>query len=114
MQKTVLLFFIALFTVIFSMPALYAQDDLYEKGRRAYIRKDYEAAVKYLSDYVARKPDPEAFYLLGYANYEVKRKGSPKGRSSFWGDTETAEYFKKAYLIDPKVSARSIDMKKEK
>ena len=111
MKKTAVLFFATLVAVIVSVPVLHAQDELFEKGRRAYLRKDYGTAVKYLSDYVARKPDPEAFYLLGYANYEVKRKGSSKGRKNFWGDTETAGYFKEAYLLDPKVSAKSIDLK---
>ncbi len=112
MQKTAALFFAVLFAVIFSVSALYAQDELFEKGRRAYLKKDYSTAVKYLTGYVARKPDPEALYLLGYANYEVKRKGSSKGKKNFWGDTETVEYFKEAYLIDPRVSARSLDLKK--
>jgi len=114
MKKTAVLFFAVLVAVLFSVPALYAQDELFEKGRRAYLKKDYSTAVKYLSEYVAQKPDPEALYLLGYANYEVKRKGSPKGKKNFWGDTETAEYFREAYLIDPKVSAKSIDLKKGK
>ncbi len=114
MQRTAVLFFAVLVAVIFSVQVLYAQDELFEKGRRAYLKKDYSTAVKYLSDYVAQKPDAEALYLLGYANYEVKRKGSRKGKENFWGDTETARYFKEAYLIDPKVSAKSIDMKKGK
>jgi uncharacterized membrane protein YukC len=114
MQKTAVLFSAVLVAVIFSVSVLYAQDELFEKGRRAYLKKDYKTAVKYLSEYVAQKPDPEALYLLGYANYEVKRKGPRQGKKTFWGDTETAEYFKEAYLLDPKVSARSIDMKKGK
>ncbi len=114
MQKTAVLFFAVLVTVLFSVPVLYAQDELFEKGRRAYLKKDYRTAVKYLSEYVARTPDAEALYLLGYANYEVKRKGPSKGKKTFWGDTETAEYFREAYLIDPKISARTIDIKKGK
>jgi uncharacterized membrane protein YukC len=114
MRKTAVLFFTVLVAVFFLVSALHAQDELFEKGRRAYLKKDYRTAVKYLREYVARTPDPQALYLLGYANYEVKRKGPRRGKKNFWGDTETAEYFKEAYLIDPKVSAQSIDLKKGK
>ncbi len=114
MQKYAVSFFAILVVVLFSVPVLYAQDELFEKGRRAYLKKDYRGAVKYLGEYVARTPDPEALYLLGYANYEVKRKGPSRGKKTFWGDTETAEYFREAYLIDPRISARSFDLRKGK
>ena len=114
MQKAAAFFFTVLVAVFFSVPALLAQDELFEKGRRAYLKKDYRSAVKYLSEYVAQSPDPQALYLLGYANYEVRRKGPRQGKKNFWGDTGTAEYFREAYLIDPKVSARSIDLHKSR
>jgi len=114
MQRIAALFFAVLVVVLFSVPVLYAQEELFQKGRSAYLKKDYSTAVKYLSEYTSRKPDPEALYLLGYANYEVKRKGSSRGKKNFWGDSETTEYFRGAYLIDPKVSAKSIDLKQEK
>lgn len=114
MQKPGVIVCAALIAVIFSASALCAQDELYEKGRRAYLKKDYKTAVKYLSDYVALNPDAGAYYLLGYARYELLRKtGSPKGKKDFWGDTRTAEHFRDAYLIDPGVSARSVDLKKK-
>jgi uncharacterized membrane protein YukC len=114
MQKPVVIVCAALIGVVFFASALPAQEELYEKGRRAYLKKDYRTAVKYLSDYVERNPDAGAYYLLGYAKYELLRKtGSPKGKKNFWGDTRTAEYFRDAYLIDPGVSARTVDLKKE-
>jgi hypothetical protein len=114
MRRIVSFFFVVPVVVLLSVSALYAQEELFEKGRSAYLKKDYSAAVKYLSEYTSRKPDPEALYLLGYANYEVRRKGTAVGKKDFWGDSDTTEYFKGAYLIDPKVSAKSIDMKHEK
>jgi len=100
--------------VIFLASVLHAQDELYEKGRRAYAKRDYKTAAKYLSEYVARNPDARAYYLLGYAQYEMLRKKGPsKGKKDFWGDTQTVAYFKEAYLIDPNVSAKSVDRNKK-
>ncbi len=113
MQKAGVIFVAVFSAVIFFASVLHAQDELYEKGRRAYLKKDYKTAVKYLSEYVAKNPDADAYYLLGYAKYEVLRKTKPsRGKKNFWGDTETAGYFKEAYLIDPGVSARTIDFRK--
>ena len=113
MQKTGVIFASVFSAVIFLASVLHAQDELYEKGRRAYLKKDYRTAVKYLGEYVAKNPDAEAYYLLGYARYELLRKtGSSRGKKDFWGDTETSRYFKEAYLIDPGISARSVDLKK--
>ncbi len=99
--------------VMFSTAALCAEEGLYEKGLRAYLKKDYKTAVKDLKEYVAGHRDAKGYYLLGYANYELKRKtGKSKGRSDFWGDRETAEYFKEAYRIDPDFSPRSTIFKK--
>ncbi len=113
MQKPGVILFAVLCAVILFGSAVYGQEELYEKGRRAYFKKDYKTAVKYLSEYVAGNPDAGAYYLLGYAKYEVLRKGSAKGRKDFWGDTQTAGYFKEAYLIDPNISARSAAPKKK-
>lgn len=104
MRKAVVFVLAFLIVVIFSLSSVFAREDLFEKGRRAYLKKDFRNAVKYLNEYVASNPDPYAYYLLGYANYELKRKGPAKGRKDFWGDTRTREYFKEAYLIDPSVS----------
>lgn len=113
MQKMGVVVVAVFVSVVFFASVLLAQDEAYEKGRTAYLKKDYKTAVKYLREYVAKNPDPEAYYLLGYANYEVKRKSGPrKGKKDFWGDTETAGYFKEAYLLDPGVSARSIHLEK--
>jgi len=108
-----ILFFV-LSAVILFVSVNSAQEDLYEKGRRAYLNRDYNTAVKYLSAYVAGYPDSRAYYLLGYAQYELLRKtGSSKGRKNFWGDTQAAGYFREAYLIEPNISARSADFKKK-
>jgi len=99
---------VSLVIVAFSASAVFAQDDAYAKGVRAYFKKDYAAAVQYLKEYVARKPEAKAYYFLGYAQYELKRKtGNASGRKDFWADTESAKYFRGAYLIDPEFSPKA-------
>jgi TolA-binding protein len=42
------------------------------------------------------KPDPYAYYLMGYALYKMKRH------------SESAKYFQEAYTIDPTISPKSV------
>jgi tetratricopeptide (TPR) repeat protein len=106
---------VSLVILAFSASAAFAQDEVYAKGIRAYFKRDYATAVQYLKEYVARKPEAKAYYFLGYAQYELKRKtGSPKGRKDFWADTESAKYFREAYLIDPEFSPKTVGFGKKK
>ena len=66
-----------------------AEDDLFKKGLAAYMKRDYRSAVALLKEYVATKPDAEAYYFLGYASYKLNQR------------KEAAEYFRESYLIDP-------------
>ena len=83
-----------------SAPSAYAQEELYQKGVQAYLKKDYKSAAKYLREFTDRKPDAAAYYLLGYANYKLKK------------DKEAEENFREAYLIDPGFTPKSIALKK--
>ena len=117
MQKSgiVLCGVMSLVIMAFSASAVFAQDDAYAKGLRAYFKKDYAAAVQYLKEYVAQKPEAKAYYFLGYAQYELKRgTGNPRGRRDFWADTESAKYFREAYLIDPEFSPKAAGFVKKK
>jgi tetratricopeptide (TPR) repeat protein len=106
---------VSLVILAFSASAAFGQEEVYTKGIRAYFKKDYAAAVNYLKEYVARKPEARAYYFLGYAQYELKRKtGGPKGRKDFWADTEAVKYFKEAYLIDPEFSPHAAGFGKKK
>ncbi|MBS1113155.1 MAG: Outer rane lipoprotein [Nitrospirae bacterium] len=71
---------------------LMAEENPYDKAVRAYMKKDFRTAVKYLKEYVAQKPDAQAYYLLGYALYKQKRHA------------ESAKYFEEAYILDPNIS----------
>lgn len=77
----------------------FSQEEAYEKAVNAYLKKDYKKAVEYLKEYVARKPDAGAYYLLGYASYKLKNRA------------EASEFFREAYLIDPEFSPRSLDFR---
>jgi len=117
MQKSgiVLCGVMSLVIMAFSASAVFAQDEVYAKGLRAYFKKDYAAAVQYLKEYVAQKPEVKAYYFLGYAQYELKRgTGGPMGRKDFWTDTEAAKYFREAYLIDPEFSPKAAGFVKKK
>ncbi|MGD1076449.1 MAG: tetratricopeptide repeat protein [Thermodesulfovibrionales bacterium] len=86
--------------VVISLTSLvYAQEVTYDKALRAYLKKDFKAAVKYLKEYVAQNPDADAYYLLGYANYKLKKRKDAMG------------YFREAYLIDPNFTPKAIEFK---
>jgi len=72
-----------------------AQENIYDKALGAYGKKDFKTAVKYLKEYVEKKPDAYAYYLLGYALYKMK------------DNPASAKYFREAYTIDPNVSPSS-------
>ncbi len=90
-----------LVVLFFSQPA-FAQQNPYEKGLKAYAQKNYSKSVEYLKESVATKPDPHAYYLLGYALYKTKNF------------EESMQYFKKAYAMDPTISMTFPDKKKSK
>ncbi len=76
--------------LLFLSPAVTgAADENYQKGLRLFQSRNYKNAVVYLEKYVSQSPDPAAYYMLGYASYELR-------------DFHRAwEYFDAAYLIDP-------------
>jgi TolA-binding protein len=87
---------VAVIVAVFLMTAFApAQENIYDKAVRAYGKKDFKTAVKYLKEYVEKKPDAYAYYLLGYALYKIK------------DNSASERYFKEAYTLDPNVSASS-------
>jgi len=69
-----------------------AEENPYDQAIKAYHKKDFKNAVLYLEEYIAQKPDPYAYYLLGYANYKLKNHA------------ESVKYFEEAYILDPNIS----------
>ena len=64
----------------------------YEKACTAYARGNFKAAAGHLASYVEKKPDPEAYYLLGYAHYKMRNF------------PESMRCFRDAYILDPSIT----------
>jgi tetratricopeptide (TPR) repeat protein len=73
-----------------------AEGNPYDKAVNAYMKKDYKTAIPYLKEYVEKNADPYAYYLLGYAYYELKNHAA------------SVKYFKEAYTLDPNISYLSV------
>jgi TolA-binding protein len=80
-----------IFSLLLIPSLLSAQDNSYDKAITAYMKKDFKTASKILKEYVDKKPDPHAYYLLGYALYKQKKHA------------ESAKYFEEAYVLDPNI-----------
>lgn len=76
-------------------------DKDFKSGLKSYNSKNYKAAVKYFKEYINRKPDPTAYYLIGYSLYKL-------GKFS-----EADENFRDAYLIDPEYSLEKVGLIKK-
>ncbi|MFZ5907010.1 MAG: tetratricopeptide repeat protein [Nitrospirota bacterium] len=83
---------VSILVLLFLAGIVTAEDNPYDQAVKAYASKDFKNAVIYLREYVEQKPDPYAYYLLGYANYKLKNHA------------ESAKYFREAYILDPNIS----------
>ncbi|MBI4684593.1 MAG: tetratricopeptide repeat protein [Nitrospirae bacterium] len=89
-------FVICILVLIFMVSFTFAQETPYEKALEAYAKKDFETAIRYLKDYASQKPNAQAYYLLGYAQYKLKHLD------------DSAKHFREAYLINPAFDPKSI------
>lgn len=67
-------------------------DAEYDKALKYYNSGKYGEAVELFKNYIQTKPEPSAYYRIGYALYKLRKF------------TEADEYFKMTYLIDPMFS----------
>ncbi|GMT47403.1 MAG: hypothetical protein IEMM0007_0969 [bacterium] len=67
-----------------------------------YKAGNFKEAVKELRDYLQKRPEPSAYYLMGYALYELDRY------------EEAMKYFDEAYLVDPEFTPEQIDFQRAK
>src|SRR5512140_2258080 len=100
-MKTVYVFFALAMALIVCSEAYSGNED-FEKGLRQYRKRDYKGAERYLKNYISATPDPAAYYLLGYADYKLKKYDDANG------------YFTEAYLIDPDISAKAAHLVKKR
>ncbi len=90
--------FFSLFLVMtFSTAAISQSKGLYERALKYYATGKYTKAADTLKEYVEKKPDPTAYYLLGYSLYKIGKHD------------EARRYFRQVYLIDPKFDPSKID-----
>ncbi len=92
----VTIFVLAIIVLISTFALANANETSYEKAFSFYKKGDYKTAISLLKEYVEKKPDPYAYYLLGYASYKLKKH------------QESVKYFKEAYVIDPNFSPQDI------
>jgi TolA-binding protein len=85
---------IVLISVFIVSSVSYAGNEDFEKGVKYYQKRDFRRAEESLGKYVSQIPDPVGYYLLGYAEYKMKKFGEAK------------KHFSDAYLIDPDVSPK--------
>lgn len=78
--------------LILTIPAHSEVNHEYEQGKKYLYSGKFEEAVTTLKGYVEKKPSASAYYLLGYALYELGRHD------------EAHKYFQEAYLINPEFS----------
>lgn len=100
--------FISLFTVLmvmlfFSLAPVCAQPNgAYERALYLYKNGRFDEAVTQLRDYLQRRPEPSAYYLMGYALYKLGRY------------YEATRYFDEAYLLEPGFRPEAIDFSRAK
>ncbi|MEW6108279.1 MAG: tetratricopeptide repeat protein [Nitrospirota bacterium] len=92
MKKVALVITMFLVLFVLTVSTFANTDPEYDKALKYYYSGKYKEAVTLLKEYVKKHPEPEAYYRIGYALYELGRYD------------EANEYFKEAYLIDPMFS----------
>jgi len=100
MKKVFLIFTLILVLGVMSGVSDAAGNHEYDAALRAYYSGHYKTAVEDLKDYVNRRPDAAAYYLIGYGLYKLRKY------------KEATEYFDQAYLIDPTFSPEQVGFKK--
>jgi hypothetical protein len=101
-MKKIVFILIMVFTLFILSASILAKTDTdYDKALKYYYSGKYNEAVSLLKDYVKNEPDPSAYYLIGYALYELREYD------------EATKYFKQAYLINPKFSPEIVSPAKE-
>ena len=75
-----------------------SDDQEFRAGLKSYNSRNFIAAVKHFKEYINKKPDPTAYYLIGYALYKLGKFN------------EADDYFRDAYLIDPQFSLEKVGL----
>lgn len=92
-MKKVFFIIITVFLVLGLTHILFAETNTeYDSAVKFYNAGKYKEAINLLKIYVSKKPEPPAYYRIGYALYELRQFD------------EATKYFEMTYLIDPTFS----------
>jgi hypothetical protein len=93
LMKKVFFIIITVFLVLGLTDILFSETNTeYDSAVRFYNAGKYKEAVNLLKIYVAKRPEPSAYYRIGYALYELRQFD------------EANKYFEMTYLIEPTFS----------
>ncbi len=98
MKKIALIVALLMLVTIAEGVTISNDDKDFRAGLKSYNSKNFKVAVSYFKEYIKRKPDPTAYYLIGYSLYKL-------GKFS-----ESEEYFKNAYILDPDYSLKKFGL----
>lgn len=101
MKKGALIIALVVLFAAVSGAAVLKEDKEFMTGLKHYNSKNYKAAISHFKEYTAKKPDPAAYYLIGYSLYKL-------GKFS-----EADEYFKEAFFVDPDFSLEKAGLVKK-
>lgn len=93
------IFALILIIIFLTVTMTFADILSYEEAFSFYKKGDYKNASELLKKYVQQKPDPCAYYLLGYSYYKMKKY------------SDSAKYFNEAYIIAPELSPSCVKIK---
>ena len=99
-RKCMKLLSVGFITALLGFSTAFAGTGTYDKAFTSYTQGKFRAAAGYLIEYVEKKPVPEAYYLLGYAHYKMKKF------------PESIRYFQDAYLLDPSITPDFLNRKR--
>ncbi len=94
-KRCIAILLLSAFLVLSLSSTTFADED-FDRAVELYSTGKYERAIDVLKDYVQQKPEPAAYWMIGYALYKLKRF------------EEADKYFNDAYLIDPNFSPKQI------
>jgi len=101
MKKGALIIALVVLFAAVSGAAVLKEDKEFMTGLKHYNSKNYKEAISHFKEYAAKKPDPAAYYLIGYSLYKL-------GKFS-----EADEYFKEAFFVDPDFSLEKAGLVKK-
>jgi hypothetical protein len=101
MKRVALVIVLFVLFAAVAVAAIPNDDKDFRAGLKSYNSKNYKAAVKHFKEYISKRPDPAAYYLIGYSLYELGKFG------------EADDYFREAYLVDPEFSLEKVGLMKK-